>query len=57
LEDKVVYELIRSKEYPQKRVILLTDYRFETNQFISDQPFSELKTLAPLPNVIYVGAG
>ncbi|KAA6390889.1 MAG: hypothetical protein EZS28_013584 [Streblomastix strix] len=56
LEDTVVYQLIRSKEYPQKRIILLTDYRYNFNQFKDEIPFQKLQFLYPLPNVIYIGS-
>ncbi|KAA6382970.1 MAG: hypothetical protein EZS28_021504, partial [Streblomastix strix] len=57
LEDQVVYDLIKKKAYPLKRLVLLTDYRYGTDQFITELPFCNLSTLPPLPNVIYVGCG
>ncbi|KAA6355694.1 MAG: hypothetical protein EZS28_048779, partial [Streblomastix strix] len=46
----------RTKEYPQKRIILLTDYRYNQYQFQQEIPFQKLQTLFPLPNVIYIGS-
>ncbi|KAA6391141.1 MAG: hypothetical protein EZS28_013334 [Streblomastix strix] len=57
LEDGVIYDLIKTKEYPQTRIILLTDYRYFTDQFLNDLPFAGLETKEPLPNTIYIGSG
>ncbi|KAA6392515.1 MAG: hypothetical protein EZS28_011959 [Streblomastix strix] len=57
LEDVVIYDLIKTKEYPQTRIVLLTDYRYFIDQFLNELPFSGLETKQPLPNTIYVGSG
>ncbi|KAA6396695.1 MAG: hypothetical protein EZS28_007774 [Streblomastix strix] len=56
ITDTVMHELIMNKEYPQTRIVLITDCCHSGTMFNFDQPLTNLKPNIPPPNVVCIGA-